>query len=661
MRSYQLRETLIAAAVVMLILIFPVFTSTAVTPVSAAAIFEAGNCSGTITAYPKNGSGNIAPDAPLKTQLAFPTAIARDSSGKIYVANTCGKGAGIGAGQPGGNATINIYAGGSSGNAAPVGVIGGSKTGLTDVFGIALDSKGNIYVANEAPDSIRIFAAGSNGNISPTAVISGSNTGLNFPAGVFVNSGGRIYVANSASVLVFAPGSKGNVAPIANISGSNTGLAVPDGIAVDSSGSIYVANKPSSGTAGSGIVVFASGSHGNATPIARITGSNTDLADPVGIALDQSANIYVANNPQPGILHTGSIVMFAAGAKGNASPLDTISGLNTGLSNPTGVMVDSSHNIYVSNFYGGGGEHGSVTIYAAGSNGNAAPGAAITNPDVGLTGPTAMALDASGNIYVTNMPPWSSSSSSIPAPATGASITVYPTGSVAGVPPTAKISGPNTMLSFPVGVAVDQTRKIYAVNDYHPYISNSDYSVVVYAPGSSGDVKPEARISGSNTGLFNPVGLAVDAGGNIYVANRSPSSVTVFRSGSTGNVAPSATIDTACIPNPTDPFRSGEIQSIAVDSARNIYVTCIDPVAVNMFAAGSKGNVTPTASISGSNTGITGPGGIAVDSSGEIYVANPPLILVFAPGSKGNSAPVRTIGGPLTPLALIGSSIALQP
>ena len=87
--------------------------------------------------------------------------MAFDASGNIYVTNNC-------------NATITIYAKGSSGNAAPIAIIGGSNTGLTDPQGIALDSSGNIYVTDQGfadrhAGAVLVYAAGSNGNVAPIA------------------------------------------------------------------------------------------------------------------------------------------------------------------------------------------------------------------------------------------------------------------------------------------------------------------------------------------------------------------------------------------------------------------------------------------------------------------------------------------------------------
>ena len=81
-------------------------------------------------------------------------------------------------------------------------------------------------------------------------------------------------------------------------------------------------------------------------------------------------------------------------------------------------------------------------------------------------------------------------------------------------------------------------------------------SVTIYPAGSNGDVKPIVTISGPNAGLdqhLNPHGIAIDSSGNIYVVNRTygeneggrddqGGSVNIYRAGSDGDVAPIARI-----------------------------------------------------------------------------------------------------------------------
>ena len=90
---------------------------------------------------------------------------------------------------------------------------------------------------------------------------------------------------------------------------------------------LYVANYYTTGT----ITVYAAGARCNATPTATIAGSNTGLNHPVGVALDAAGRLYVANSA------LSTITVFAAGATGNATPTATIAGSNTGLNYPGSI------------------------------------------------------------------------------------------------------------------------------------------------------------------------------------------------------------------------------------------------------------------------------------------------------------------------------------
>ncbi len=74
------------------------------------------------------------------------------------------------------------------------------------------------------------------------------------------------------AITEYKAGAKRNVKPIDTISGGNTELDSPTGMAFDSSGRLYVAN-----TSGDAVVAFAKGASGNATPVVTISGSNTGL------------------------------------------------------------------------------------------------------------------------------------------------------------------------------------------------------------------------------------------------------------------------------------------------------------------------------------------------------------------------------------------------
>jgi hypothetical protein len=267
-----------------------------------------------IAQWPTNANGNTAPTSQITgaaTLLIGPTAVTRDTSGNIYVAD-------FDAGA------VDVFAAGASGNVAPVHQIKGALTGISGPEGIGVDSGGNIYVSNRTTNSVTIYAAGSDGNVAPARVISGAATLLSSPQQIVVNSGGDFYISNSAnaSIEYFSGAANGNVAPVRIISGSNTQLTHTFGMAVDSAGLIYALN-------GTAITIYPAGSDGNVAPARTISGSNTGLTGNEGMAVDNSGNMYVTECTAP-----NSVLIFSATANGNIAPSQTIAGSSTGLNCP---------------------------------------------------------------------------------------------------------------------------------------------------------------------------------------------------------------------------------------------------------------------------------------------------------------------------------------
>ncbi len=254
---------------------------------------------------------------------------------------------------------------------------------------------GCIYVSNSrkfgGKARLLSYPVTAKGEVEPVAEITGSATGLLRDLGMAVDASRRIYTGSFKrnDVLVFAAGASGNVPPVRVIRGSNTLLSFLHGIAVDGGNNIYAANDVT-GSVGD-ILVFAAGANGNAAPIRNIAGSNTKLDFPEAVTLDGSNNVYVTN------IGTPSVTVFAAGADGNVSPIQAISGSNTLLNHPEGVAVDGDLNIYVADFYAS-----RISVFGAGANGNVAPVRTIAGSRTKLGNPYGIALDAAGNIYVAN-------------------------------------------------------------------------------------------------------------------------------------------------------------------------------------------------------------------------------------------------------------------
>jgi sugar lactone lactonase YvrE len=144
--------------------------------------------------------------------------------------------------------------------------------------------------------------------------------------------------------------------------------------------------------------------------------------------------------------------------------------------------------------------------------------------------------------------------------------------------------------------------------------------------------------------------VAVDGSGNIYVANIA-GSITVFAAGATGNVAPLRTITGAA----TGLNGPG---GITLDSSGKIYVANGNGNSITVFAAGANGNVAPVTTIAGASTLLAEPDGLVVGSNGSLFVTNfsvpgvAGLITVYASGASGNVAPSQALTGLIGPTGI---------
>lgn len=186
-----------------------------------------------------------------------------------------------------------------------------ASNGLSDPFGLAFDSAGNLYISSFDGTTVE--------KISPIGASSVFATGLSNPSGLAFDSTGNLYVANygNSTIDVFSPSGVGAVF-------ASTGLNGPTGIAFDSAGNLYVANWNNN-------TVEKFDTSGNGTLFA-----NTGLSNPSGVAFDNAGNLYVAN-------YGGTTVeKFTSAGVGSV--------FASGLDAPSGVAFDSNGNLYVANY-----------------------------------------------------------------------------------------------------------------------------------------------------------------------------------------------------------------------------------------------------------------------------------------------------------------------
>lgn len=304
--------------------------------------------------------------------------------------------------------------------------------------GFSCLSSACIYVTNaeRPPYAVTIYPVDARGREKPAERIQGPHTLLSAPVAIAVGSNHNVYVVSGGGyyttvITVYAAGAYGDVAPVRTISVPDAKLGFAVGIAVDSSGNIYVANNGLGSNCTGSVTVYASVANGDVAPIAIIAGHKTGLCHPGGIAVGLNGNIYVTNGDQ----YTSSVTVYAANANGNVAPIQKITGRRTLLYGPQGVTLDSQEDIYATSGY-----VGTITKYRAGAHGNARPLQAIYGTLTKLQLNAGVAVDATDEIFATNQ--------------SENSVTVYASDANGDKPPIRTIKGTQSQLHRPRGIAV---------------------------------------------------------------------------------------------------------------------------------------------------------------------------------------------------------------
>ncbi|MEW6203079.1 MAG: fibronectin type III domain-containing protein [bacterium] len=292
-------------------------------------------------------------------QFNAPNGIAVDTSGTIYIADTNNHRIR----KVTASGVVTTFAG--SGTAGLADGTGTSAQFWSPVR-VAVDSSGNVYVADLNNHSIRkitsvgdvtTFAgSGTNGFADGT----GTSAQFTSPWGIAVDSAGNVYVADTgnhrirkitpAGVVTTLAGS--GTAGYADGTGASAQFNNPEGVAVDSSGNVYVADTTNERIrkitpAGDVTTLAGSGTQG----FADGTGTSAQFFTPSGITIDSAGTLYVAdvdNNRIREITPAGVVTTLAgAGTAGFADG----AALSAQFQYPYGVAAYSSTLIYVADTY----------------------------------------------------------------------------------------------------------------------------------------------------------------------------------------------------------------------------------------------------------------------------------------------------------------------
>lgn len=584
-----------------------------------------------------DGTGNAA-------RFSYPRGNAVDAAGNIYIADA-------------GNYTIRKItpAGVVTTVAGLAGVRGfadgnGSSARFNLLEAVAVDSASNLYVT----DNFAIRKITPSGDVSTLTGLPGQLGSADGPPGtaqfgylwgIVADDAGNLYVGDeNATIRKIDPaGVVTTLAGSAHEYGSNDGTGTaarfryPAGIAADSNGNLFVAdvlnNTIRKITPAGVVTTFAGAASGGGT--ADGTGNNARFGFPFGVAIDDADNVYVSdvgNNtirkitPAAVVTTLAGQAPFGGSADGNGSAAR--------FDHPIGVSVDSAGNVYVSDQV----NHtirkitpnGDVTTFAglAGSPGSA-DGSGFA---VRFAGPTAVAKDAAGNIYV----------------ADGETITIRkitPAGVVstlAGYPGrmgTADGTGSAAVFMRPAGIAVDSLGNVF-VCDSGRYPFSGGHTLR--------QITPAGVVTTFASGFNWPGGITIDGADNVYVADTgnniirkvTPAGVvtTVAGSGAAGFADGTGSLAKFFAPSAVAATPDG---TLYVTDSANQTIRKITPAGeVTTFAGkpGSRGSADGTGNTARFHLGESNgcyancggggfavskiTGGIAVDSTGNVFVAD---------------------------------------
>jgi uncharacterized protein (TIGR03437 family) len=570
--------------------------------------------------------------------------------------------------------TITTFAGGVP-PATPVRAVQASIGGPWG--GVVADSRGNMYFTSLNC----VFKIDTNGMMARVAGNSragysgdgGPATGaqLNGHLGIAVDASGNLFIADSGNNRIRKVSPAGIITTIAG-GGSDLGDGGPAtsaqisgglGIAVDVSGNLFIADGSSRirKVSPTGIIttIAGNGSPGYSGDGGLATSAQlNDLGG--GVAVDASGDVYIAdywNGRIRKVSPTGNITTVVGpgsfGSLGDGGPATSAQ-----LYDPTDVAVDASGNLFIADS-----SHNRIrkvtpsgiitTIAGNGSFGYGGDGGPATSAQ--LAGPNAIAVDASGNLFIAD----TYNDRIRRVTPVGIITTIAGNGSVCS----GGDGGPATsaQLCNPRGVAVDTSGNLFitdTASDRIREVSTAGMISTVAGVGPSGPYYFDGPFYPFNGGYFGdggpaitaglngPSGVAVDASGNLFVADTDNNRIR--------KVSPTGRIVTVAGIGPTSPFpfsimgRCSPIDGgYSGDGGPAVGAEFDGPVAVavdtsgNLFIADSCNNrirrVSPSGIIStvvgnGSMdySGDGGPatsaqlssGSVSVDTSGNIFIAD---------------------------------------
>jgi sugar lactone lactonase YvrE len=494
---------------------------------------------------------------------------------------------------------------------------------LIAIEGIALDSAGNSYLT--AMNSV--FKVDNNGVL--TLIAGNGEPGysgdggpavqaqLNGPIGIAVDGSGSVYVADAANNRIRRISTGGAITTFAGTGASgNSGYG---GSAV-----LATLSNPSGVALDNIGNLYVADSNNNSvrkvSPSGVISTFKAQLPDPTSVAVDGSGNVFVAEPQSHWVIEISSLgvstIVAGTGTAGNSGDGGPASAAQ--LDFPVSVAVSSNGTLYIADP-----NYGVIRKVAAGTITTAASGS-------GLPGTAAVAISPSGTLYYGGYPSFLAEGTLYMQPLGGGASIIAGNSSLLTL---ASDGGPAVAASFvgTAGIAADRLGNIYAGDESRVRkISQNGIISTVAGGGESGfggDGGPAT--SASLYGVVN--GLAIDGAGNLFITDELNNRVRkVNPAGIISTVAGNGTNGFSGDGGPAANADLGDLFGIAVDSAGNLYIA--DPVHNRIRRVDTSGVIATVAGIgSPGYTGdggqasvaqLSGPVGVTTDSTGDLFIAD---------------------------------------
>jgi sugar lactone lactonase YvrE len=529
-------------------------------------------------------------------------------------------------------------------------------------YGVTVDSSGNLFISDTANNRIRRVDAatqiittvagdgsgGYNGDGGPA-----TSAELNWPTAVTVDGSGNLLVADSLNERIRRVDAASQI--ITTVAGNGTQgfsgdsgpatsaeLSWPYDVAVDTYGDLFIADLANqrirrvdaatqviTTVAGNGTLGF-SGDGGPAT--------TAELSSPNGVALDRSGNVFISDAGNNRIRRvdaaTTTIATIAGGGTGGDNGPATAGVLN----GPYGVAVDIAGDLFIGDYYNyrirrvDAATQIITTVAGNGMQGPGGDGGPATSAEI--AGPFGVAVDASGNLFFTDICSIRrvDAASQIIATVAGQSYCGF---SGDGGPATNAELGGAIGAS---GVAVDVSGNLFIDDTGNYRIRRVDEATQIITTvagngswGFSGDGGPAT--SAQFAGGTGPSGVAVGSSGNLFIADnanfrirrvdaRTQIITTVAGSGASGFGGDGGAATAAQLNYPS---------GAAVDSSGNLFIADLwnnrirRVDAVSQIITTVAGNGTPGFSGDGgpaTAAQLNYPSGVAVDSSGNLFIGD---------------------------------------